>query len=124
MRNFKLLTAGMAFWLLPAFCQNASKLAPDLPASGEDSLDVIVQFNGPLSDVLERKLANLGGKLKVEFEAIWGAAYTLPPFAINILAQDPAVTYISPDRQLTATLDNANPTVGAGTAFQAGLDGT
>ena len=48
----------------------------------------------------------------------------MPASALSGVAQNPNVTYLSPDRKLAGTLEFAEPAVGAYTAFQGGWTGS
>ena len=79
------------------------KVANDLRAIDRDStLDVIVQYKGSLApEHWHRKIERHGGLLKADLNgAIRGSAYRLPARALEQLAEDPEVQYISPDRTL------------------------
>lgn len=101
------------------------KIAPDLSADEQGSVDVIVQFVGTPGQGHARKMAGHGGRLINELAAIRGAKYNLPARALKLLEDDPDVLYVSPDRPVAAALNNANPAVGAAIAFQQlGLTGS
>ncbi len=122
LRNIIVAVAGCLF---PILCPGASpKLAPDLPTYGPGTLDVIVQFVGQQSETPRNRITGLGGRFRGELGAIRGASYNLPIAALNALRDDPDILYISPDREVTATLDYSGPTIGAQLAAQYGLDGT
>jgi serine protease AprX len=87
------------------------------------TVDVIVQFTGVPTDKHEKKVKDKGGKFKSKLEVVKGALVSLPAAAIEALASDPDVTYITPDRQTKATLDYANPTVGGDYARSYGWNG-
>ena len=112
--------------LTPLLCFGVSpKIAPDLVGvPPQTTVTVIIRFSSPLDSAGKQKLKNQGGMLKAELSLIHAAAYTLPAAALNGIANDPQVIYISPDRSLGATLDYASPTVGAQIALQYGWNGT
>jgi serine protease AprX len=113
--------------LMPVMCFGAGspRLAPDLTVDGQEVVDVIVQFTAPSSEAHLRKMGNFGGRLIHEFPSIHGAKYNVPAAALKALGDDPDIFYISPDREVTASLDYANPTVGATLATQQyGLTGS
>ena len=84
----------------------ASKIAPDLEGVDPGSIaDVIVQFSSPASPATHAKVFALRGRLKKELLLIKGAVYSIPVGALQYLALDPEVSYISPDRPLSAMLD-------------------
>jgi len=77
------------------------KISPDLEGinvSGQ--VDVIVQFSQAPSEDYHQKVFRRGGTLKRSFERFKGGAYTMPASALEDLAADPDVVYISPDRPL------------------------
>jgi serine protease AprX len=119
--------AGLALLLLVPFASygQSSKIAPDLAAADPHSVvTVIVQFAGPADDSQEATIRRLGGTPQAELPLIEGKLVSIPANALNGLANNPNVVYISPDRQVEATLDYANTTVNAEYALQYGWDGT
>src|ERR1051326_457684 len=102
----------------------AGKLSPDLaglPPTG--NLDVIVQFVSPPSASDLARIAQQGGHLKAQFQNIPSVVFSVPVAALNGIAADPRIRYISPDRKLAGALEFAEPTVGANIALQYGFDG-
>jgi serine protease AprX len=88
-------------------------------------VNVIVQFKTPPSSQDIQAVNQLGGNArKADLGFIKGAAFSVPATALNGLSDNPNVLYISPDREIHPTLDYANATIGAQTAFLAGLTGT
>ena len=114
-----------ALSLIPSICLAASPgLAPDLAsADPRGVVDVIVQFNVPAQQQ-HASISQLGGVHRADMGIINGAVYSIPVVALGALANNPNVTYVSPDRPVQATLDTANPAVGAELALANGLDGT
>jgi serine protease AprX len=101
------------------------KLAQDLDVNdAQAEIDVIVQFAAPPGPEQQDKVNHRGGKFKADLHLINAAAYTIPASALADLADDPDVVYISPDREVGAMLDFAEPTIGTPTALKYGLDGT
>ena len=119
------LTA-FALLLTPPLCFGVSpKIAPDLAGvSPQTTVTVIIRFSSPLDNAVKQKLKDRGGNLKAELNLIHAASYTFPAAALQGIADDPQVIYISPDRSVGATLDSASPTVGAQIALQYGWNGT
>lgn len=107
--------AGMAF--------AGPKLAPDLKADASGMVDVIIQFNGAPT---KQELKKLGpyGQIKKIFNGINAANLSLPLSVVQSLESDPAIKYISPNRNMAGSLDLVDPTVGATVAWQYGYDGT
>ena len=108
MRINRILATGLIF-LTPVFSQNVSpKLAKDLPdVDSRVVTDVIVQFTNPADDEQHRNIASLGGRFKADLGLIKSAVYSLPAAALPALARMPNVDYVSPDREVEATLDYA-----------------
>jgi hypothetical protein len=110
------------------------KLAPDLAnLDPNDSIDVIIQLEDtptprPGAPRPARPLALGGVSLAAQrpvrdLALINGLAARLPAAALASLAQDPRVKYISPDREVVPTMQNAYITVGADKPYTIGLDG-
>src|SRR4051794_25651780 len=101
-KTSRLLIAGCALFLIPALVQARSpKLSKDLDANGgRSTVDVVVQFSRPLQAKDHERIGARGGRLNVELAIIQGAAYTIPSGALEDLAADPDVAYISPDRHV------------------------
>src|SRR5437899_9589035 len=104
------------------------KLSKDLDAlkgshSGA-SVDVIIQFNQTPTDAHHQKVQNKGGVLKTKLDFIKGAHYSVPVECLDASADDPDVTYISPDSRLSGALDETAAAVNAKAAWQSGWDGT
>src|SRR5258708_2353886 len=117
-----LLAAGLSF-----ADGNKHKVSSDLDArEGGNSgatVDVIIQFNQTPTDVQHGKVQNKGGVLKTKLDFIKGAHYAVPVEALDALADDPDVAYISPDRPIHGALDTTVATVNGGYAQTLGLDG-
>ncbi len=117
-----ILSASLAFARSP-------KLAGDLEGmTTADRVDVIVQFTQAPTERHHQKILDLGGTVRGELPLIKGGAYTLPASALEDLANDDEVAYISPDRRLysmgTVTTDFYDQAVNAPYAWSAGLDGS
>jgi serine protease AprX len=113
-----IFTAGFSF-------ANPSKISKDLRGKkSSDSLAVIVQYNQVPSEAHHQKVRNKGGQLKTELPVVKGGAYSLPASELENLAADPDITYITPDRQVRASLDFAEAATNANIALQYGWDGT
>ena len=110
------------------------KLAPDLAnLDPNESVDVIIQLEDtpaprPGAPRPARPLAlggvNLAAQRPVrELGLINGLAARVSGAALASLATDPRVKYVSPDREVLSTLQNAIPAVNANAAQAAGFDG-
>ncbi len=119
-----LLAAGLSF-----ADGKKHKLSNDLDAlkgghSGT-TVDVIIQFNQTPTDAHHQKVQSKGGVLKTNLDFIKAAHYSVPAESLDALADDPDVTYISPDRDVSGSLDYVTSAVGAPTAWNIyGLDGS
>src|SRR5712691_11583099 len=118
-----LLAAGLAF------ADGNHKLSKDLDAlkGGHNgaTVDVIIQFNETPTDAHHQKVQNKGGILKTKLDFINGAHYSVPVESLDALADDPDVAYISPDRDVSGSLDYVTSAVGAPIAWNIyGLSGT
>jgi hypothetical protein len=87
-----ILSASLAF-------AGSRKMAKDLEGKNpSDQVDVIVQFTQAPTARHHQKVFNRGGQLRHELGLVKSGAYSLPAGALNDLAADPDVAYISPDR--------------------------
>lgn len=128
-----LITAGFSY------AEN-TKVAPELhvhekPTSGAGSekqalggpmLDVIIQFrhDRPLDRHIRRVLA-LGGKHTRSLGVIHAGVFRVPAQLVAVLAQNPDVLYISPDRKNRKFSDDyLLPSTNGDLAQQLGYDGT
>jgi serine protease AprX len=112
-----ILTASLAF-------AGSPKMSKDLEGkNASDQVNVIVQFTQAPTAKHHQKVMNKGGKFKQELGLVNGGAYSVPASALADLAADPDVAFISPDRPVQATLDNARATVGADLAYKANWTG-
>ena len=111
---------------LPLICLgDPSKIASDLAKADPHSVvNVIVQFNLPPSSQDLGAIGQLGGQEQADLGLIQGKLYSIPAAALNGIAHNPHIAYISPDRVVSGMLDYANGTIGAQTAFSSGLMGS
>jgi serine protease AprX len=116
---FCALTSGSAY-----SSDHFQKISQDLQTLDPgSSVDVIVQFNQvPTEEHFDRVRAR-GGNLKSRLDIVNGALFTIPSSALSDLAEDPAVVYISPDRQVRCFLNHEAPAVNAEVAWQLGWTG-
>src|SRR5260370_29480147 len=115
-----LLAAGLSL-------ADGNKLSKDLDAlKGSNSgatVDVIIQYNVTPTDAHHQRVQSVGGVLKTKLDFINGAHYSVPVEALDALADDPDVSYISPDRPVHGALDTTVATVNCGFAPTLGLNG-
>jgi serine protease AprX len=111
-------------WISGATMAVAQRLSHDLEnASGPR--DVIIQFKTPGGGPAFNKAIANGALLRKVLSGINAGAFSkVPPILLKLLALDPNIKFISPDRPVKATMDNVAPTVGADIARSYGYDGT
>src|SRR5882762_3804278 len=104
------------------------KFSDDLKAARSSkhgaTVDVIIQFNQTPTDAHHQKVQSKGGKLKTKLDLIKAAHYSVPVDALDALADDPDVVYISPNRPVRGSLDHAVSAINADLAYASGWDGT
>src|SRR3984957_12003701 len=104
-----------------------SKIAPDLEGLLTNLLaptNVVIQYNTAPTLLNVTKLLSLGGVINAQYVSIPAIAVKLPAAVVAILALDPAIAYIPPDRQVAGTLDLTTAAVNADVAYQAGYTGS
>ncbi len=92
--------------------------------SSNARLQVIVQFREAPTSIHIRKATRLGGVRTQSLQLVRGAVFNLSLSAIQALAKDPEVTYISPNRVVGVSSDYYEQTVGGDIAQSYGWDGT
>ena len=114
-----------------ALCINVlakNKTAPDLKnrKSGE-MVEVIIQFEDFESEKTAKKAEKVvkkaGGEKVGDLELVGAGVYSVPVEALEELASDPNVRYISPNRGMKPRLDYAVPTISADIAHEYGWTG-
>jgi serine protease AprX len=107
---------------------NHHKLSKELEAlkggDGGATVDVIIQFNQTPTAAHHQKVQNKGGILKRTLSIVKGAHYSIPVTALEALANDPDVAFISPNRPVNGALDHVVRAVNADIALAQGWDGT
>ena len=74
--------------------------------------DVIVQFNENLSAASAQSIKQAGGTVKAKLEGINSLLASVPVVNLSKLAANSQVVFITPDRQMKASLDSTNVLVG------------
>ena len=112
------MTSGSAF-------ADSGKLAPELKCLAPMNVNVIVQVKKARRQAVMNVLAQFGARLRpeVNLSAVDSLAVTADSGRLPALAELADVAYVAPDREVTALLDAANPTVGADIAFQSNKTG-
>lgn len=83
-----------------------TKHSRDLENLNPDAaVDVIVQYTQAPTARHHMKVTARGGVFRANLGAVSGAVYRMPASQIETLASDPEVSYISPDRPVSALLD-------------------
>ncbi len=117
-----LILLAVAAWAAPA---HKAKISKDLAhLDPEASVPVIIQWKTAPDAFSDAKVASLGGVVGAHFKSIKGGTYVVNAAAIESLAKDPDVAYITPDRRVHAKLDNTTAAVNARAAWSAGLNGS
>ena len=112
-----LATAGLAFARHPKISADLDGLLPD------KTVDVIIQYKHAPSEAHHQKVRGKGGLHKRSLDLINGSLYSVPAGAIEELAADADVAFISPDRPVRAFLNYASVAVGSNLANAAGWTG-
>ncbi len=112
------------------------KIAPDAQnisaanINPDGTVDVIVQFNSPVPQQQTDVVSRHGGKAKKDLPGLGGGAFHVPESAINDLASEPSVSFISLDHKLQAHSAGAQSAaivtsgvVNAPTAWSLGYNG-
>ena len=82
------------------------KISDDLQnADPSSTVNVIVQWKHTPEQDQDDKVTSRGGKRVSKFSHVKAGKYAIPAYAINDLANDPDVAFISPDRPVTAKFD-------------------
>ena len=104
----------------------ASKIAPDLVNLLTGLLkptNVVIQYNTAPTLLNVTKLLSLGGVINAQYVSIPAIAVKLPAAVVSVLALDPSIAYISPDRSVAGALDLTTAAVNADIAYNAGYTG-
>jgi serine protease AprX len=103
----------------------AQKISQDLqnldPAK---PVNVIVQYSDGPSEENHQIVANQGGSHLADLALVKGAMYSVSPSALEEIAKNPHVAYITPDRAIRRTMDHYNYATNDNLAYNAGWDGT
>ena len=128
----------LAVWLAVSLLSfgASSKVSPDLQKVDPNSnVRVIVQYSqmpsgvspqsggGLLGGVLGLVGGLVNGVVNLVLSTLNAVVYTIPASSLQSLANDPNVTYISPDRLVAGRLDYSAAAVNANAAWKANLTG-
>ncbi len=113
-----LMTASVAFARNPKFGRDLDGVDP------RSVVDVIVQFDHVPAQADHLWVRGQGGALRMPYRRVKAGFYRVPASSLKQLANNPHVTFISPDRPVKGKLDVTAATVNAPAAWQLGLDGT
>lgn len=99
------------------------KMARDLKGSGE-MVDVIVQFTAAPTSRHHDKVRRRGGLFRADLGVAKAGLYTVPAGALEDLANDPEVAYITPNREVGASsFEYGVPVTNAPSAWAGGWNG-
>ena len=113
-----LMTASVAFARNPKFGRDLDGVDP------RSVVDVIVQFDHVPAQADHLWVRGQGGALRMPYRRVKAGFYRVPASSLKQLANNPHVTFISPDRPVKGKLDVTAATVNAPAAWQLGFDGT
>ena len=106
-----------------AFAGKKSKELDRTP--GDTQVDVIVQYASAPSDDNIMKAHNKGAKFKNHLGLIKASVYRVAAGNIDkMMADDPSITYVSPDRAVSGASDYASVAIGADIARSYGYTGS
>ncbi|MFZ0796674.1 MAG: S8 family peptidase [Terriglobales bacterium] len=114
----------------PVLNSQTSKFSRDLQsaAGGNGMVTVIVQHRQMPTSAHLKSLQDAGATIKSQFHTIRAVTMTVPASMLAVLANDPNVAYITPDRQMSLTATNNEEFATAVEAnvasWQFGFDGT
>lgn len=118
-----------AMLLLTLVCSAAdlrkfNKIASDTAATDTtSSTQVIVQWTVPTGPVTRAIITGVGGKVIQEFKSLSQGVYVIPASAFGALDANPAVKYISNDRQIHRKLAYSAAAINAASAWSSGYTG-
>jgi serine protease AprX len=116
-----ILGAALSGWAAPG---NRKLSAEMTIADALTPVRVVVQWNSAADDTKDRKVLSRGGTVHYRFKSLPAGVYTLTGAAVRDLANDPDVSYISPDRAVSPKLDLTAAAVNASTLWNAGWNGS
>jgi subtilisin family serine protease len=101
--------------------KHTSKVAPELSgATSSQTVRVIVQTKGRPTQAHDGAISAKGGSKRQSFDELNALTADVPANAVASLAAREDVEYVSPDRQVRASLDVTRESVGA-SQVQAGV---
>jgi serine protease AprX len=102
-----------------------AKLSPEIDALDPNSkVAVIIQYqNAPTPDT-DQAMLDRGADSASSLQTLNAQLVSINAGSLHDLARDPNVVYISPDRALSSSLNNATAAVNAPAAWNAGWTGT
>src|SRR5215467_1812591 len=132
-----LLSTGMAFgqrWNDQAARESTRsfRIAPELASrlaqakqglAKNQTVRVIVQYKQTPTSSHYAAMQGRGGRLHAKLHLIKGAAFTIPVSALPALEADPDVASVTIDHPLNVADDLTDSAIGAGSAWNAGLNG-
>jgi len=89
--------------MAPAASAKHAKIAKHLDTSNGGTVDVIVRFTAPPARKHHDKVGKKGGQLKEDLSVAKAGLYSVEASALEDLADDPDVVYVSAGRRWGAT---------------------
>src|SRR3954467_11981064 len=114
------LMAGAASFALGQHAHVSSELGNVAPGN---RVNVIVRFRNPVGAAQHQMVRDLGGAVGRSLASIRAGVYSVSGAALPILADNPEVLSVSPDRPVHMLLDNTTAAVNASVAWNLGWDG-
>ena len=123
--NAPLVAAAMSICLgTAAWGAGNSKLSADLQgANVAADLDVIIQYKQTPTSEDDLNVTGKGGVVKSKFKTIKSGVYHVSSGTLSAIANIANVAYISPDRAVQASIDQADATIGANLASSYNVNG-
>src|SRR5271157_4794842 len=102
-----------------------AKLSPEIDALDPNSkVAVIIQYHDAPTPDTDQAMRDRGADSAASLQTLNAQLVSISASSLHDLARDPNVVYISPDRTLTSSLNNATAAINAPTAWSAGWTGT
>jgi len=102
-----------------------AKLSPEIDALDPNSkVAVIIQYHDAPTPDTDQAMRDRGADSAASLQTLNAQLVSITASSLHDLARDPNVAYISPDRTLTSSLNNATAAINAPTAWSAGWTGT
>src|ERR1035438_8090983 len=119
------LTAALSTSTIAKTSMSSSAASSDSSSSSSTAaVDIIVQYKTAPTNTQYQAVTTLGGTLVTQYGAVTSAQHSVPKSAVQSLAADPNVAYISLNRPVKGMLNITAAAVHSDVANQSGYDGT